>query len=76
MKQFQDVTALLLLLLKLWKRYYTRQQSDEYVQQIRALRGWFHFDAWRMWEKIPYVDENAVPDTVTNKGEIRSQNHC
>ena len=29
----------------------TQAQADEYVQQARALRGWYHFDAWRMWEQ-------------------------
>ncbi len=41
-------------------------QADLFVKQARALRGWFHFEAWRMWQKIPYVDETTDPATVTN----------
>lgn len=52
----------------------TQAQSDEYLQQIRALRGWYHFDAWRMWGgKVPYVDETTDPGTVTNTGDVRPQ---
>ena len=52
----------------------TQTQADEYVQQARALRGWYHFDAWRMWAgKVPYVDETTDPATVTNTGDIRPQ---
>ena len=41
-------------------------QFDNFVLQARALRGWFHFEAYRMWKKIPYVDEETDPATVTN----------
>jgi hypothetical protein len=46
-------------------------KADLFLHQVRALRGWFHFEAWRMWKKVPYIDENTNLDTVTNKGDIR-----
>ena len=39
----------------------TADQADSFTRQARALRGWYHFEAWRMWEKIPYVDETTDP---------------
>jgi hypothetical protein len=48
-------------------------QADLFLKQARALRGWYHFEAWRMWEKIPYVDETTDPATVTNKADIRAK---
>jgi starch-binding outer membrane protein, SusD/RagB family len=48
-------------------------QADIFIRQARVLRGWYHFEAWRMWEKIPYVDENTDPATVTNSADVRDQ---
>jgi hypothetical protein len=45
--------------------------ADLYIQQARALRGWYHFEAWRMWEKVPYMDEKTDPGLVTNNDDIR-----
>jgi starch-binding outer membrane protein, SusD/RagB family len=28
--------------------------------EARFLRGYYHFDAKRMWNKVPYIDENTV----------------
>ncbi len=36
----------------------TQDEATNLTLQARALRGWYHFEAWRMWEKIPYLDEN------------------
>jgi starch-binding outer membrane protein, SusD/RagB family len=56
------------------KQTITQEQADEWTKQIRALRGWYHFDAWRMWGgKVPYVDENTDPYTVANTADIRPQ---
>ncbi len=49
----------------------TQDQADNYTNQAKTLRGWYHFEAWRMWEKVPYVDENTDPVTVTNDADIR-----
>jgi hypothetical protein len=51
----------------------TADQADLFVKQARALRGWYHFEAWRMWEKIPYVDETTDQATLTNTEDIRSK---
>ncbi|HAM09401.1 MAG: hypothetical protein A2X05_11225 [Bacteroidetes bacterium GWE2_41_25] len=45
--------------------------ADLYLQQARALRGWYHFEAWRMWEKVPYVDEETDPGAVVNTEDIK-----
>jgi starch-binding outer membrane protein, SusD/RagB family len=51
----------------------TQDQADTYIKQARALRGWYHFEAWRMWEMIPYVDENTDPVTVPNTEDVRAK---
>jgi len=48
-------------------------QADSYLKQAKALRGWYHFEAWRMWGKIPYLDEKTDPATVANTEDIRSK---
>lgn len=45
-------------------------QADLFIQQARALRGWFHFEAWRMWSMVPYVDETTDQSTLTNTDNI------
>lgn len=51
----------------------TQEQADLFTEQARALRGWYHFEAWRMWAKIPYVDETTDISTVTNKEDIKDK---
>jgi len=52
----------------------TQAEADLWIQQARVLRGWYHFDAWRMWAgKIPYLDENTDYKTVTNTEDVRSK---
>ncbi|MBG0857860.1 MAG: RagB/SusD family nutrient uptake outer membrane protein [Bacteroidales bacterium] len=51
----------------------TQAQADLWIQQARVLRGWYHFDAWRMWEMIPYLDETTDPKTVTNTEDVRAK---
>jgi len=48
-------------------------QAESFIKQAKTLRGWFHFEAWRMWKKIPYVDENTILDSITNKIDIRDK---
>ena len=50
----------------------TAAQADSFTKQARTLRGFFHFEAWRMWSKadgsgIVYMDENTDPLAVTNE---------
>jgi len=51
----------------------TSEQATAYTQQAKTLRGWYHFEAWRMWEKVPYMDEKSDPATATNTDDIRSK---
>jgi hypothetical protein len=51
----------------------TDDQADIFLKQARALRGWYHFEAWRMWAMIPYVDENTDQNTLTNSEDIRDK---
>lgn len=36
-----------------------QDKADPYIRQARVLRGWYHFEAWRMWKMIPYIDEKV-----------------
>lgn len=47
----------------------SQAEADSYITQAKTLRGWFHFEAWRMWKKIPYIDENTDYNTVTNEAD-------
>lgn len=48
----------------------SEEQASLFIKQARTLRGWYHFEAWRMWKNIPYVDENTIPDEVTNQEDV------
>jgi hypothetical protein len=56
--------------------------EDEYhwfTRQARALRGFYHFEAWRLWADrtynlfVPYVDEHTDLFALTNMEDIRSR---
>ncbi len=49
----------------------TDVQATSYTKQARTLRGWYHFEAWRMWEKVPYMDEKSDPALAANTEDIR-----
>jgi len=51
----------------------TAEQNALFVKQARALRGWYHFEAWRMWAKIPYVDEKTDVGNVTNTEDVKAK---
>jgi hypothetical protein len=51
----------------------TDEQATVYLQQAKALRGWYHFEAWRMWQKIPYLDEKTDPATVSNTEDVKAK---
>ncbi|MFQ5446239.1 MAG: RagB/SusD family nutrient uptake outer membrane protein [Saprospiraceae bacterium] len=51
----------------------TADEAASFRAQARVLRGFYHFEAWRMWEKIPYIDENTDLTTVTNQEDVRAQ---
>src|SRR5664279_138358 len=47
--------------------------ADLYINQAKVLRGWYHFDAWRMWTKIPYMDETSDPAKVDNSADVTAK---
>jgi hypothetical protein len=54
----------------------TASEAELFRKQARTLRGYFHFEAWRMWAKedgsgIPYLDENTDAITVNNTSDVR-----
>jgi hypothetical protein len=49
----------------------TQAKHDLFVAQARALRGFYHFKAWKMWEMIPYIDETMDPVEVGNTADVR-----
>lgn len=49
----------------------TAENASLYTLQLRALRGHFHAELWKMWEDIPYVDENTDAFTVSNTADVR-----
>ena len=57
----------------------TDAQADSFTRQARTLRGWYHFEAWRMWANmstgagIPYVDEVVNALEVENGEDVRAQ---
>lgn len=51
----------------------TEDQAASFRQQLRTLRGHFHLEAWKMWEQIPYLDEETNPRTVTNTEDVRDR---
>jgi starch-binding outer membrane protein, SusD/RagB family len=53
----------------------TTEQADSFTKQARVLRGFFHFEAWRMWAMadgtgVPYLDETTDGANVTNDADI------
>jgi len=46
----------------------TDADKKDYIAQARFLRGIFHFEAKRMWNKVPYVTEATT--TYDNKADI------
>ena len=57
----------------------TQEQFDFEVNQAKALRGVYHFWAWKLWADrgtntyVPYVDENTDQSTLTNTEDIRAK---
>ena len=55
----------------------SQEEHDSFVNQARALRGWYHFELFRMFGDLstgmylPYVDENTDQNELTNQVDIR-----
>ncbi|UCG28952.1 MAG: RagB/SusD family nutrient uptake outer membrane protein, partial [Bacteroidales bacterium] len=56
----------------------TTDEATSFITQARALRGFYHFEAWRMWTDmgantgVPYVNEDTDQDELVNTEDIRS----
>jgi len=56
----------------------TADQASSFRKQARVLRGWYHFEAWRMWAKadgtgIPYVTETTDQNALTNTEDVTDE---
>lgn len=57
----------------------TSTDADSFIRQARVLRGFYHFEAWRLWadktsnKGVPYVDEQTDQATLTNTEDIRNR---
>lgn len=43
------------------------------IAEARFLRAHFHFEAKKMWNNVPYIDENVIDFKVSNEGDIWPQ---
>ncbi len=49
----------------------TADEATSFRLQAQTLRGYYHFEAWRMWGgKIPYVAETTDLTTITNTVDV------
>ena len=52
-------------------------EHASFVNQARALRGWYHLEVWRLFADkttnlyVPYVDETTIQAELTNDTDIR-----
>lgn len=49
----------------------TAENASLYTLQLRALRGHYHAELWKIWGKIPYVDEITDAINVSNDTDVR-----
>jgi hypothetical protein len=55
----------------------TSDEAATFINQARALRGFYHFEAWRLWANmetgagIPYINEETVVDSASNTEDVR-----
>ena len=48
----------------------TADEKTAAIAEARFLRGHFHFEAKKMWNNVPYIDENIVDFKVANTVDI------
>lgn len=48
----------------------TADQKTEAIAEARFLRGHFHFDAKKMWNNVPFIDETVTDFKVSNTENI------
>lgn len=37
----------------------SEEDKQEVIAEVRFLRGYYHFEAKKIWNKVPYIDENV-----------------
>lgn len=45
-------------------------EKTQITAEARFLRGWYHFEAKKMWNMVPYVDETVTDYNVANDKDI------
>ena len=48
----------------------SEKEKNQAIAEARFLRGWYHFDAKKIWNKVPYVDEKVTDFKVPNDKDI------
>lgn len=48
----------------------TADQKRQITAEARFLRGHYHFEAKKMWNQVPFVDENVINFKLSNKIDI------
>ena len=55
----------------------TADEATSFRNQAKVLRGYYHFEAYRLWADmasgtgVPYVDETTDQSTLTNEADVR-----
>jgi len=49
------------------------EDATSFRLQARTLRGYYHLEAYRMWEKIPYIDETTDLSKAGNDEDARDK---
>jgi hypothetical protein len=48
----------------------TEAEKTQVIAEARFLRGFFHFEAKKMWNKIPYIDEKVYVAADPNSTKV------
>lgn len=48
----------------------TEDEKTKAIAEARFLRGHFHFEAKKMWNNVPYIDENVTDFKLSNEADI------
>lgn len=48
----------------------TDADKKQVSAEARFLRGWYHFEAKKMWNRVPYIDETVTDFRVPNDKDI------
>lgn len=51
----------------------TADDKTRITGEARFLRGYYHFEAKKMWNNVPYVDENTTDFKIGNQADIWPQ---